>query len=83
MRKVIWFVAAVLVLLISTAFGESQPVKGEVRSPTGKLLYKTKTTGTKTEARNSTGRLLYKSKTRPDGSTEARSPTGKLLYKTK
>ncbi len=82
MKKIILLVGVVLTFLVSTAFGESQPIKGEVRSPSGKLLYKTKTDGNKTEVRNPTGKLLYKSKT-VDGRMEVRSPTGKLLYKAK
>lgn len=83
MQKVIWISIAILALFVSIAFCESQPIKGEVRSSTGKLLYKTRTDGNKTEVRNPSGKLLYKSRTAADGRTEVRSPSGKLLYKTK
>jgi hypothetical protein len=60
-----------------------QPVKGEVRDSSGKLIYKTYTRGNVTETRDPSGKLLMKSKTPSSGKTETRSPSGKLLYKTK
>ena len=83
MQKIILIGGVVLTFLVSAAFGESQPIKGEVRSPTGKLLYKTTTSGNQTEVRNPTGKLLMKSKTSSHGTTDTRSPSGKLLYKSK
>lgn len=80
MKIILWFVAF-LFTLSHVAFAE-QPVKGEVRGPSGKLLYKTVTRGNQTEVRSPSGKLLMKSKT-TNGRTEARSPSGKLLYKSK
>ena len=64
MQKIILLVAVVLTFLVSAAFGESQPIKGEVRDASGKLLYKTYTRGTVTETREPSGKLVTKSKTR-------------------
>lgn len=86
MKKVYPLLGAAFILFIlvgSLAFGESQLTKGEVRSPSGKLLYKTYTRGNVTETRDPSGKLVTKSKTSSDGTTETRSPTGKLLYKAK
>ena len=82
MKKVYPFLGVVFILAGSLAFGESQPMKGEVRSPYGKLIYKTYTRGNITETREPSGKLVTKSKTR-NGTTEVRSPSGKLLYKVK
>ena len=79
--KTLLLVVAALFLLTASALGE-QPVKGEVRSPSGKLLYKTITRGNQTEVRSPSGKLLIKSKTM-NGTTETRLPSGKLLYKSK
>jgi hypothetical protein len=73
---------AVIIVLTAPALAE-QPVKGEVRDSSGKLLYKSITRGNQTEVRNPSGKLLMKSKSSSDGSTETRSPSGKLLYKSK
>lgn len=80
MKMILWFVAFLLAL--SPVALAEQPIRGEVRVPSGKLLYKTITRGNQTEVRNPSGRLLMKSKT-TNGKTEARSPSGKLLYKSK
>jgi len=78
----------ILTVLILLSFpvlgfaGDAKTIKGEVRDPSGKLLYKTYTKGNVTETREPTGRLVTKSKT-ANGTTEVRSPTGKLLYKSK
>jgi hypothetical protein len=80
--KTLLSVLAAIFLLTASALAE-QPVKGEVRDPSGKLLYKTTTRGNQTEVRNPSGKLLMKSKTSSDGTTDTRSPTGKLLYKSK
>ena len=82
MKKVCPLFGAAFILVGSLAFGESQFTKGEVRSPSGKLIYKTYTRGNVTETRDPSGKLITKSKT-TNGTTEVRSPTGKLLYKTK
>jgi hypothetical protein len=80
MKKIILLAGVVVTVVVSAAFGESQPIKGEVRDASGKLLYKTYTRGNITETREPSGRLVTKSKTK-NGATEVRSPTGKLLYK--
>ncbi len=72
---------AVFTLLTIPVLAE-QPVKGQVRDASGKLLYKTYTRGNVTETRDPSGKLVTKSKT-TNGTTETRSPTGRLLYKTK
>jgi hypothetical protein len=74
----------VVALLCFSGFGfaADKTVKGEVRDPSGKLLYKTYTRGDVTETRDASGKLVTKSRTR-NGSTEVRSPSGKLLYKAK
>ena len=82
MRRALVSVLATFVFIVTSGFTGSQPVRREVRSPTGKLLYKTITRGSTTEVRTATGKLLYKSKTK-NGRTEVRSPSGKLLYKSK
>lgn len=82
MTRVLLFVTVGFLFAAAGAFGGSQPEKKDVRSPTGKLLYKTITRGNTTEVRTPTGKLLYKSKTK-NGRTEVRSPTGKLLFKSK
>jgi hypothetical protein len=80
--KTLLVLVAFLLALSPFALAE-QPVKGEVRDASGKLLYKTTTRGNKTEVRSPTGKLLVKSKTTKDGKTEVRSPSGKLLRKAK
>jgi hypothetical protein len=80
MKTVLLLVAA-LFLLTASAFAE-QPIKNGVRSPSGKLLYKTTARGDQTEVRAPSGKLLMKAKT-TNGGTEVRSPLGKLLYKVK
>ncbi len=80
--KTILLLVSALCFLNTSALAE-QPVKGEVRDPSGKLLYKTTTRGSQTEVRNPSGKLLMKSKTSSDGTTDTRSPSGKLLYKSK
>lgn len=81
MKRIVTLVVVVL-LVSATAFAESQSSKLEVRNPSGKLLYKTKTTGGTTEFRDASGKLLMKSKT-THRSTEVRSTSGKLLEKIK
>ena len=83
MKKIAAFMGVISIFLGSLAFGQSQPIKGEVRSPSGKLLYKSTTRGNQTEVRNPSGKLLIGAKTSSDGKTEVRSPTGNLLYKLK
>jgi hypothetical protein len=81
MRKAVaWFVGTLVAVIPAQSL--CQPIDTEVRSPSGKLLYKTKTRSDTTEVRSPSGKLLLKTKQR-DGSIEARSPSGKLLYRTK
>lgn len=80
MRLILSFVA-IFFCLITSALAD-QPVKGEVRSPSGKLLYTTITRGNQTEVRSPSGKLLMKSTT-TGGKTDVRSPSGKLLYRVK
>jgi len=82
MKRILGLAGLVVVFVVSSAFGGSQPQRGDVRSPSGKVIYKTTTRGNKTEVRSPSGKLLYKSKTK-NGTTEVRSPSGKLLYKVK
>ncbi len=82
MKIILSLVAAFSVLMTASALAD-QPIKGEVRDPSGKLIYKTTTRGNQTEVRDPSGKLLMKSKTSSDGMTETRSPSGKLLYKSK
>jgi hypothetical protein len=81
MTRILSTVAVFVVLTLSAL--ADQPVKGEVRDSSGRLILKTTTRGNQTEVRTSSGKLLMKSKTSSDGKTETRSPSGKLLYKTK
>ena len=73
---------AVIVLLRFPflVFAGDKTVRGEVRDPSGKFLYKTYTRGNTTETREPSGKLVTESTTK-SGKTELRSPTGKLLYK--
>jgi len=82
MKVLILSFGACLLVWAAAAQAESGPVKGEVRSPSGKLLYKTRTEGGQTEVRDRSGKLLMKMKTR-DGKREVRSPSGKLLQQKK
>lgn len=79
-RIVSWLLGLLLAVMTPAAFAQTSTT--EVRSPSGKLLYKAKTRGSVTEVRSPSGKLLLKTKQR-NGSIEARSPSGKLLYKTK
>jgi hypothetical protein len=81
MKTLLAFMAALSLLLTVPVLAE-QPVKGEVRDSSGKLIYKTYTRGNMTETRDASGKLVTKSKT-TNGKTEVRSPGGKLLYKGK
>jgi hypothetical protein len=69
-------------LLAAPVPAGSQAAVHEIRSPEGKLLYKTKTTGNRTEVRSPNGKLLWIMKDM-GGVTEVRAPNGKLLYKIK
>jgi hypothetical protein len=77
MKTIVFLVTALLSLGILAQAG-SPTVRGQVRNPSGKLMYNTKTTGNTTEVRNPSGKLIIKSKT-TGNKTEVRSPTGKLL----
>jgi hypothetical protein len=81
MKKIASLVAC-LCLIAAYAHGGSETVTAETRSPSGKLLYKSKTTGNTTEVRSPSGKLLMKSKT-TGNTTEVRSPSGKLLQRIK
>ena len=72
---------AVLFLLSIPVLAE-QPVKGEVRDPSGKLILKTTTRGNRTEVRSPSGKLLPRWKT-TNGKTEVRSPSGELVCQSK
>ncbi len=74
--------ALIILWLPMGGFASEKTSKGEVRSPSGKLLYKTYTRGNVTETRDPGGKLITRSKT-TNGKTEVRSPSGKLLYKVK
>lgn len=78
----IFAVFVAVLLFTSAAYSGSQTIKGGIRSPSGKLLYKTKTDGKVTEISSPSGKLLMRSKTLK-GSTEVRSPGGKLLQRMK
>ena len=82
MKKIPTFLGVIFIFLGSLVFGQSQPIKGEIRDSSGKILYKSTTRGNQTEVRDPSGKLLMKTKT-TNGKTETRSPTGKLLYKSK
>jgi hypothetical protein len=74
-------IVAVFFLLTVPILAE-QPVKGEVRDFSGKLIYKTTTRGKQTEVRNPSGKLFMKYET-SDRKNETRSPSGKLLYRSR
>lgn len=82
MKKITAFFGVIFIFLSSLVFAQSQPIKGEVRDSSGKLLYKSITRGNETEVRDPSGKLIMKTKT-TNGKTETRSPAGKLLYKSK
>jgi hypothetical protein len=82
MKKIL-AVLTILCLPVLAFTGDGKTIKGEVRDPSGKLLYKSTTRGNQTEVRNPSGELLMKSRTSSDGTTNTRSPSGKLLYKSK
>jgi hypothetical protein len=81
MRRLVIALIVLCVPLCALA-ADGKTIKGEVRNPSGKLLYKTYTKGNVTETRTPSGKLVTKSKT-TGGKTEVQSPTGKLLLKTK
>jgi hypothetical protein len=83
MKKGPAFFGVIFIFLGSLAFGQSQPIKREIRDSSGTLLYKSTSRGNQTEVRYPSGKLLMKTKTSSEGSTEVRSPSGKLLYKAK
>lgn len=59
-----WLIVLALLCVPLLVFGEGKTVKGEVRSPSGKLLYKTTTKGDTTEVRSPSGKLLMKYKSK-------------------
>ena len=68
----------IMLCLISYAFAESRNSSSQVRDPSGKLLYTTKTMGDRTEVRDPSGRLIETRK-KSGNRIEVRSPSGKLL----
>lgn len=68
----------IMLCLIPYAFAESRNSSSQVRDPSGKLLYTTKTRGDRTEVRDPSGRLIETRKKSGDR-IEVRSPSGKLL----
>lgn len=68
----------VMLSLVSYAFAESSNSSSQVRDPSGKLLYTTKTRGDTTEVRDPSGKLIETRK-RSGDRIEVRSPSGKLL----
>ena len=77
MKKVVLILTFFLTLGALAQAG-SPTVRSQIRNPSGKLLYNTRTTGNTTEVRDPSGKLVIKSKT-TGGKTEVRSPSGKLL----
>lgn len=75
-------VTSLLLLVGVSAYAESRTIKSDVRNSSGKLLYRTKTTGNTSEVRDPSGKLLMRSKTR-GGTTEVRNPRGKLIERIK
>ena len=67
-----------LVFLFTSTYAETGVIKKDVRDSSGKLLYRTKTTGNVSEVRDPSGKLLMKSRT-TGNKTEVRSPSGKLI----
>jgi hypothetical protein len=65
-----------------SVYGESRTKKSDVRDSSGKLLYRTKTTGNTGEVRDPSGKILMKSKTRGE-TTEVRDSSGKLIERIK
>jgi hypothetical protein len=81
MKKIACLVACLCLMALYAVAG-SGTVTTETRSPSGKLLCKSRTTGNKTEVRSPSGKLLIRTKT-TGNTTDVRSPTGKLLQRIK
>ena len=81
MRKILLVISLLMFMAVSV-YGESKTKKSDVRDSSGKLLYRTSTSGNKTEFRDSSGKLLMRSKTTGD-STEVRNSSGKLIERIK
>jgi hypothetical protein len=65
------------------SYGESsRTIKSDVRNSSGKLLYRTKTTGNTGEVRDPGGKILMRSRT-IGNTTEIRNPSGKLIERVK
>jgi hypothetical protein len=64
------------------AFAESRTIKSDVRNSSGKLMYRTKTTGNTGEVRDPSGKILMRSRT-IGNTTEIRNPSGKLIERIK
>ncbi len=76
--KLITLILVVVLSLATLAFAESRTVRKEIRSPSGKLLYTTRTTGDRTEVRDPSGKLINTSR-KTGNRIQVRSPSGKLL----
>ncbi len=76
--KLVALILVAILSLASLAFAESKTVRKEIRSPSGKLLYTTRTTGDRTEVRDPSGKLVKTSR-KTGNRIEVRSPSGKLL----
>lgn len=77
MSKII-LASFMVAFLFTSTFAENRVIKKDVRNSSGKLLYRTKTTGNVSEIRDASGKLLMKSRT-TGNKTEVRSPSGKLI----
>lgn len=81
MKKIL-MALSIMVLFCSSGYSQSHVIKRDVRDASGKLLYRTSTSGNKTEVRSPTGKLLMKTKTTGD-TTEVRTSSGKLIERVK
>ena len=83
MRKILILLSLLIFMGAAvTAYGESRTKKSEVRDSSGKLLYRTKTTGNTGEVRDPSGKILMRSRT-TGNTTEIRNPSGKLIERIK
>lgn len=76
--KMIALTLLTVLSLTTLALGQSKTVRKEIRSPSGKLLYTTRSAGDRTEVRDPTGRLIETSR-KTGNRIEVRGPSGKLL----
>jgi hypothetical protein len=85
LRKIILILS--LVIFVGggvSSYGETGAgtKKSEARDSSGKLLYRTKTTGNTGEVRDPSGKILMRSRT-TGNTTEIRNPSGKLIERIK